>query len=86
MMGWDYSKIQEPCFVCKAEDELGEERGTQSHPVNCGWRVRREREGYIQTLEEIYTLCYFSDDKDLKEVIVKVKNTTISALIGRFDI
>lgn len=27
-----------PCPVCRAEDELGESRGTQSHPINCGWR------------------------------------------------
>jgi len=23
------------CFVCRSEDSLGEERGTQSHPINC---------------------------------------------------
>jgi len=33
-----YALTGRPCFVCKIEDELHEKRGTQSHPINCGWR------------------------------------------------
>ena len=33
-----YTLTGRPCFVCECEDELGEARGTQSHPINCGWR------------------------------------------------
>ena len=82
---WDYSKIQEPCFVCKVEDELGEERGTQSHPINCGWRVSRENKGYVKGLESIYNLCNTSNDADLKEVIKKIKILAVDSLVGRYD-
>ena len=33
-----YALTKRPCPVCCAEDALGESRGTQSHPINCGWR------------------------------------------------
>lgn len=33
-----YTLTENPCFVCKIEDDLGEERGTNSHPINCKWR------------------------------------------------
>lgn len=36
--GGRYRMTRRPCPVCKAEDILGEKRGTQSHPINCGWR------------------------------------------------
>lgn len=36
----DYGKLQEPCFICKAEDDMNEPRGSYKHPINCGWRVR----------------------------------------------
>lgn len=33
-----YTLTARPCFVCKIEDSLHEKRGTNSHPINCGWR------------------------------------------------
>lgn len=33
-----YSLTERPCPACWCEDELGEPRGTMSHPINCGWR------------------------------------------------
>lgn len=85
-MSVDYSIIQTPCFVCEIEDSLGEERGTHSHPINCGWRVKRERSGYIKGLEDIINLCDIPADADPKEVIEKIKNAAVSAYAGRYDI
>lgn len=42
---WPYTLTERPCFVCEAEDSLGEDRGTQSHPINCGWRKDVGQEG-----------------------------------------
>lgn len=39
-----YHLTGRPCFVCRIEDELSEKRGTQSHPINCGWR--KDNEGF----------------------------------------
>lgn len=36
-----YTLLSDPCFVCKLEDCFGEERGTQSHPINCKWKKDR---------------------------------------------
>jgi protein gp37 len=35
-----YSLKTKSCFVCKAEDELKQPRGTQSHPINCVHRLK----------------------------------------------
>ena len=69
-------KLQESCFVCRAEDALGELRGTQSHPINCGWRVKRERDAYMESLEEILKICPFPDEH---EVIAEIRKTALKA-------
>jgi hypothetical protein len=85
-MNYDYSKIQEPCFVCDCEDALGEERGTQSHPINCGWRVGREKEAFEKALQEIYDLIYYSDESERNELNKKIKGIAIKALVHKHDI
>jgi len=40
-----YTLIERPCLVCKIEDSLGEKRGTNSHPINCGWRIDNDLGG-----------------------------------------
>ena len=75
-----YDVVLVPCFVCEVEDELKEERGTQSHPINCGWRRERERAGYVKALEQIYNICQGRNDtNEIREIVVK-------ALVGRYDI
>jgi hypothetical protein len=81
--GWDYSKIQEPCFVCQAEDRLGELRGTQSHPINCGWKVGIESKIRERALERIINLCDDVNNVEHDELIIKIKNiATTSLTIG----
>jgi protein gp37 len=41
-----YTLTERPCFVCKVEDDLGQLRGSMSHPINCGWRHDSERAGH----------------------------------------
>jgi len=77
-----YDKIEEPCFVCECEDKLGEERGTQSHPINCGWRVKRENEGYRKGLDEIIEMCRNSKGDTL---IDRVISTAVNSIYGRYD-
>lgn len=48
----DYNVIQDPCFVCKAEDALGEPRGTQSHPINCGWKIQNKLDKFLLDTRE----------------------------------
>lgn len=40
-----YTLTERPCFVCSIEDKLDEPRGTQSHPINCGWRHDNDKRG-----------------------------------------
>lgn len=40
-----YTLTERPCFVCKAEDSTGADRGSMSHPINCGWRHDQEMDG-----------------------------------------
>lgn len=40
-----YTLTGRPCFVCKVENDLGQPRGSMSHPINCGWRHDMERSG-----------------------------------------
>lgn len=35
-----YALLAQHCFVCKAEDACGEERGAWSHPINCVQRTK----------------------------------------------
>ncbi|MDE3022958.1 MAG: phage Gp37/Gp68 family protein [Pseudomonadota bacterium] len=35
-----YTLLTSHCFVCAIEDKLGQERGTQSHPINCIHRTK----------------------------------------------
>ena len=32
-----YTLQTDHCFVCEAEDRMGQKRGTQSHPINCNY-------------------------------------------------
>lgn len=82
----DYKKVNEPCFVCEIEDNLGEARGTQSHPTNCGWRVKRENKGYKNALNEIMKLCKSHDGMSVDECISKIHETALSALYARYDV
>jgi len=81
-----YSKIEEPCFVCEVEDKLGEERGTQSHPINCGWRVKRENEGYRKGLDEIIKLCWTPQDNVSKDLIEKIREIALESYMGKYHI
>lgn len=78
-----YSKVEEPCFVCQIEDDMGQERGTQSHPFNCGWRVIRENKNHIKTLEQIYNIC--QSDKSSDDKLKEIKNNAIQSLVARYD-
>lgn len=49
-----YTLTSRPCFVCKSEDRLGEKRGTQSHPINCGWR---RDAGYLDSRGIDWVIC-----------------------------
>lgn len=82
----DYSKIQEPCFVCDVEDGLGEERGSMSHPINCGWRVNRTKEAYEQGLSDIISLCIHPVDKDVETLAKEIRDKALSVLMGRYDV
>lgn len=83
----DYSKIQEPCFVCRVEDKLGQVRGTQSHPITCGWRIKHEHEMYERALRGIYDLGYAPDrDPDkLFNVIDEIRSISAAALVRKYD-
>lgn len=85
-MGSYYSKIEEPCFVCEVEDKLNEERGTQSHPINCGWRVKREKAGYEAGLREIMKLSREKGDLSKEEYLSKMHEIALSTLFARYDI
>lgn len=82
----DYAKIEEPCFVCKCEDELGETRGTQSHPINCGWKVKRENEGYAKSLYKIIGLSNAVNDDEFVAFVKNVRDIATSSLVSRYDI
>lgn len=80
------------CFVCDVEDTLGEVRGTQSHPINCGWRLTRETKAHKNTLEEIVNLCFPTKlgtpqtSEELKTTIQSIRNLAINSICGRYDI
>lgn len=81
----NYRTIEEPCFVCKVEDELGESRGTQSHPINCGWRVKRENKGYQKGLDAIMKFCKHHNVMSYDEFASKMHEIALSALFGHYD-
>ncbi len=84
--GASYRIIEEPCFVCQVEDSLGESRGTQSHPINCGWRIKRENEGYKDGLNMIKELCKNHDGMTDDECISKIGEVALSVLFTRYDV
>lgn len=85
---WDYSKIQYPCFVCKVEDQLGQPRGTQSHPINCGWKIEREHQIRTKALEQIINATYRHQlgveltTQEYSNILTEIKSIAVSGLIS----
>ena len=78
--------MNHPCFVCRVEDTLGQVRGTQSHPLNCEWRVREEHKIRTMALEKIQNLIQSlraSGANELYSEIDEIGNLAISALVHK---
>jgi hypothetical protein len=76
---------KDSCFVCDAEDALNEPRGTQSHPIDCNWRIDRENKGHREGLEAIHQLCDQNTVMQTEEILDKIKNIALSSLFKRYD-
>jgi len=70
----DYSRIEDPCFVCEIEDELGEERGTNSHPINCGWKLKLEYEVMEKELEKDGKILIWSESENRPKIFINCTN------------
>lgn len=79
-------KLVEDCFVCEIEDKSKFDRGTMSHPIDCKWRMYRERGGYKLALEKILEIYQRPgiefDIENMKEIC----NIAVEGLMGRYDI
>ena len=78
----EYKTPQYPCFVCRVEDSLGQERGSQSHPINCGWRLQRESELREEALDKIIKLTCFSKDDNLEDVLRDIRLIAQTAVVA----
>jgi hypothetical protein len=72
-----YEITKEPCFVCEAEDYLGEKRGTNSHPINCGWRLREENRIMAEALKENGMFGYWGNDMKFHIEPLETKPKTV---------
>lgn len=71
----DYSCIEEPCFVCNIEDELNELRGTQSHPINCGWRLKEEHKVMKEELMKDGKILFWSESENRPKIVKMIDKT-----------
>jgi hypothetical protein len=63
-----YDRVEDPCPVCEVEDALNEQRGTQSHPINCGWRLKEENRIMREALEKLGKFPMWRNDMTFQVV------------------
>lgn len=81
-----YDKIEEPCFVCGVEDELKQARGSMSHPINCGWKIKRQLEGYEKGLNDILSLFDNVNTIGHDEFLKRIYTISLTSLMYNYNI